>query len=452
MKRKIIIGSFIAVVIIIFVSVYISKNSGSTSSFGGGRVFNARVDTIVKGDISASFSASGIIEATDEIEVYFDTSLKVKKILIKENQKVSKGEKVLELDLGDLNSQLEQLKISRDIQAINIRKIREAYGLKNLDALNTAIAIAKSNLESAQDNYNDIKKNFEDAKEAYEKLEISSDELDAAEKALSSAEISLENAKLNYQSATDNYESTKKANSQTESSRNTDIESQEKNLKSIDLKISDLEKKINQINENANSPIDGVISKISVKEGAYLSTMQPAFNVLNPGKLRVKAGIKEYDVKNVSTGQNVRITGDAIAKGAKVMGKVVSLSPSAKKNVTSNGQETVIEAVISIEESDVELKSGLNVNCEVFTNDKKGVLLADFEMMKEDKDGNRYVYVVDKDNIMHQRQIKLGVNTDMKAEVVSGLSEGDMVIVNPLPNFKEGARVKTTKVVKSEEE
>jgi macrolide-specific efflux system membrane fusion protein len=134
------------------------------------------------------------------------------------------------------------------------------------------------------------------------------------------------------------------------------------------------------------------------------------------------------------------------------MGKVISLSPSAKKNVTSNGQETVIEAIISIDKSDVELKSGINVNCEIFTENKKGVLVADFDMMKEDKDGNKFVFVVDKDNIMRKKQIKLGVNTDMKAEVISGLNEGDMVVIKPLPSHKDGAKAKATKVVKSEEE
>jgi multidrug efflux pump subunit AcrA (membrane-fusion protein) len=228
MKRKIIVGSIIAIVIIVFVSVYLSKNSGSSKTFSSGKTYNVQVDTIQKGDISASFVASGIIEATDEVDVYFDTPFKVKKILVKENEKVSKGQKILDLDFDNLNSELEQLKITREVQAMAIKKIRGAQGLKNLDSLNTAIAAAKNNMENAQKSYDDIKNDLDEAKEAYSRLEISTSELDAAEKALSGAKIALDTAKLNYESAVDNFDSAKEANQQTKSSTDIEIESQEK--------------------------------------------------------------------------------------------------------------------------------------------------------------------------------------------------------------------------------
>jgi multidrug resistance efflux pump len=59
-----------------------------------------------------------------------------------------------------------------------------------------------------------------------------------------------------------------------------------------------MEKKIKTLSESTNSPIDGIVSAISVKEGEYVGITVPAFSILNPGKLQVRAGIKEYDIKN----------------------------------------------------------------------------------------------------------------------------------------------------------
>jgi RND family efflux transporter MFP subunit len=440
MKKKIIIGSCITLVIILFVSVFLINNSDSSSVFGGGGILDVKVKNIGRGDIKSSVNASGVTQTTEDMEIYLDASLKINKVFKTENQSVRKGEKIVDLDLSELNSQLEQLKLSRDIQAIAIQKLKDMSGQKNLDI---AVSIAKNSLENAKENYEDSKKNYEDSLDAYAYLEISAEELDAAKKALAAAKLALDNANSNYQAAVENFNSAQRGNS-------TDLETQEKNLQASELKISDLETKIKKITESMISPMDGVISQISIKEGSYTSSMQPAFVIINTSKLNIKAKVKEFDIKSVAVGQEVKITGDAIDKEAKVTGRLESISPFAKKNTTMSGEETVVEAVISIEQSDVQLKSGLNVSCEIFTIDKKGVLVVDFEMIKEDKDGSKFVYVVDKDNIMHKRQINLGTNSDMTSEVISGLSEGEAVVTRPLPNYKDGAKVRAENVTKSE--
>jgi len=424
MKKKIIIGSCITLVIILFVSVFLINNSDSSSVFGGGGILDVKVKNIGRGDIKSSVNASGVTQTTEDMEIYLDASLKINKVFKTENQSVRKGEKIVDLDLSELNSQLEQLKLSRDIQAIAIQKLKDMSGQKNLDI---AVSIAKNSLENAKENYEYSKKNYEDSLDAYAYLEISAEELDAAKKALAAAKLALDNANSNYQAAVENFNSAQRGNS-------TDLETQEKNLQASELKISDLETKIKKITESMISPMDGVISQISIKEGSYTSSMQPAFVIINTSKLNIKAKVKEFDIKSVAVGQEVKITGDAINR----------------YNTTMSGEETVVEAVISIEQSDVQLKSGLNVSCEIFTIDKKGVLVVDFEMIKEDKDGSKFVYVVDKDNIMHKRQINLGTNSDMTSEVISGLSEGEAVVTRPLPNYKDGAKVRAENVTKSE--
>ncbi|MCX7710951.1 MAG: HlyD family efflux transporter periplasmic adaptor subunit [Clostridia bacterium] len=410
MKKKIIIGSAIALILIAVIAVNIVRSSGTAAAFNSGKTFDVRVKKIEKGNISATVSASGVIEEVDKQEVYFETPLKVKKILVEKNQKVTKGQKLVELDTDSLVSQLEQEKINKSVQELAIKK--------------AASGSADNNVKSNQIAYNNAKKDYENTKALVAAGAASQSELDKAKKALDDAEIALDSAKRGL------------------GSQGIDVETQSHTLKATILKITDIETKLKKINDSAVSPIDGAIAEINIQDGGFTPSTQPAFKLVNPEKLRIKADIKEFDLKNVAVGQDVNITGDAINKNDGVTGKVESISPMAKKNKTTSGEETLVEVVVSIVKGHPVLKPGLTVTCDIITKVKNGVPVVTFDMLKEDKDKNKYVFVVDKNNIMHEKKVELGVTSDLDAEVISGVSEGEMVVLAVQPTYKDNSKVK----------
>lgn len=423
MKKKVIIGGALVILIIAIIAVNVLKSGSSVSTFAAGPAFNVKTQKVEKGNITSTISASGIIEEIEKSEVYIDTPLKIQKINVEKNQKVTKGQKLIELDMDSLNSELEQLKISKTVQQLSKKSV-----VTQSDTVRALNAV-----KSAQRAFDDGKKNYENSKSLFSANAISKNELDAAEKAMTEAGIALENAKVAYESSV--------------TGKSVSVETQDQNLKATDLKIADLEKKIKKLNDSMFSPIDGVITEVNVTEGGFTTNVQPAFKLVNPDKLQVKADVKEFDIKSVKAGQNVKITGDAIAREDDVTGKVQSVSSVAKKNRTTSGEETLIEVIVAVEKSNPVLKPGLSVTCDITTNEKNDVLLVPFQMLKEDKDGNKIVYVVDKkDNVMfmHERKIKLGVSSELNAEVLEGLKEGDTVVLDPQPTYKDGSRVKVS--------
>jgi multidrug efflux pump subunit AcrA (membrane-fusion protein) len=52
-----------------------------------------------------------------------------------------------------------------------------------------------------------------------------------------------------------------------------------------------------------------------------------------------------------------------------------------------------------------------------------------------------FVYVVDPAKIAHMRLIQTGKRYGDRVEILSGLSEGDQVVLEPLPAVKDGAAV-----------
>ena len=419
MNKKVMIGGVIAIVAIALIAVNVLRSSGTTSAFGGGSGYQVKVAAIQKGDISSYISANGVIEEVEKSEVFFETPLKILKVLVAEGDKVTKGQKILELDTGSLVSELEKLKTNKGIQELSL----------NSNVASAEVNRAQSAVNTAERTYNDSVKTYTKNKELYASNAISKKELDISENACIQAESALADARAAYKVAVE--------------SRSLNKTTTEENLKVMDITIKDLETRMARIAESQVSPIDGVITALNVDAGGYTSTMQTAYKVINPDKLQIKAKIKEYDIKNVSVGQNVRITGDAIDKEKSISGKVAAISPVATVSSTTSGTETVIEVTITVENPEGILKPGLNVTCDVYTVDKKGVVVAPMEMITEDKDSNKLVYVVDMENkIMKETMIKLGINSDMTVEVLEGLKEGDMVIIEPQPMYKDGAKVR----------
>ena len=419
MNKKVMIGGIIVIVAISLIAVNILRSSGTTSAFGGGGGYQVKVAAIQKGDISSYISANGVIEEVEKSEVFFETPLKILKVLVAEGDKVTKGQKILELDTGSLVSELEKLKTNKGIQELSL----------NSNVASAEVNRAQSAVNTAERTCNDSVKTYTKNKELYASNAISKKELDISENACIQAESTLTDARAAYKVAVE--------------SRSLNKTTTEENLKVMDITIKDLETRMTRIAESQVSPIDGVITALNVDAGGYTSTMQTAYKVINPDKLQIKAKIKEYDIKNVSVGQNVRITGDAIDKEKSISGKVAAISPVATVSSTTSGTETVIEVTITVENPEGILKPGLNVTCDVYTVDKKGVVVAPMEMITEDKDSNKLVYVVDMENkIMKETMIKLGINSDMTVEVLEGLKEGDTVIIEPQPMYKDGAKVR----------
>lgn len=256
--------------------------------FSSSTVYSVKTVEIGKGSISSSVSASGKIEEVDSYDVYIDNPVKVKKLLVEKYQKVSKGQQLVEFDIEDMETELEKLKINKKVQELS----------QNSPTVDAEIKRAESAVKSAEQALSDAEKKYEDSKKLFEAQAISKSELDMAENAVRDARTALENATVAYNAAVE--------------SKDVDQKVKKENLNALILSISDLEKKIQKTKESMFCPFDGIVTEINIQEGAYTSNMQPAFRIVNLDKLKVKAMVNEYNIKDVKVGQKVRITGDAI--------------------------------------------------------------------------------------------------------------------------------------------
>lgn len=432
MKRKLIAGGIILGIIAVLIVVNVLQNSGGVSAFSGGRVREVEVEKIKIQDISSTVSASGVVEETEKIDIYAEVPVKVLKVLVKEGDRVKAGDKLIEFDLDSLQAQYDSARIEKRLRELALNKVRNS-GIK--ETLELSVEQARNALQTAEAEFADKTRNYENMIKLFEAEAVSQKDLDDAKRYMDNARIARDNAKVALQNAEislrDGVTGLKN-----------DIDTLQEQLRLSNITLSETEKKIKKMKDAGVSPIDGAVLEANAVDGGLVSTQMPVFRLVNVDKLRIKAEVKEFDIRKVKEGQEVRITGDAIDEKTEVTGKVTAVSSIAKTNRTASGEDTLVEVLISIENPVPVLKPGLNVTCKIITDVRQGVPVANFMMLRDDKDGNKSAFIVDEKGFIRQRDVLLGVASELDVEVLSGLNEGDTVVVNPLPNLKDGDRAK----------
>lgn len=166
------------------------------------------------------------------------------------------------------------------------------------------------------------------------------------------------------------------------------------------------------------SPIDGIVTRQDAKVGQSAAANEVLVAVISEGQLEIEANIPEVDIGQVSTGDTVSVTVDALP-GEMFTASVSFIEPG----------ETVIDGVVNFKvtavltASDVRLKSGLTVNLEIETERRENVLLLPQFAIIENDDGT-FVRGLDGKEV----PVQLGIRSQSGfVEVISGLEEGSRV-------------------------
>ena len=185
------------------------------------------------------------------------------------------------------------------------------------------------------------------------------------------------------------------------------------------------------------SPINGVVTARFVELGDTIVKGNIMGTVVTIDSLYVEGFIDEADISKVSIGKEVNITMDAY-QGRIFKGVAYRVSPV----VTGGKQETrTFEVRARLKEMPPAIKPGMSAEVEVIVDRADNALIVPSQAVIE-RDGKTFVYVV-KDSKARLVPIKAGRSNWTYTEVLSGINEGDEVIINPdTPKLRDGVRVK----------
>jgi RND family efflux transporter MFP subunit len=178
------------------------------------------------------------------------------------------------------------------------------------------------------------------------------------------------------------------------------------------------------------APFDGTVVDVGVKIDDQLSAYDyssiVAINLVDTRTVKMEGVVDEIDIFKVKMGQEAVVTVDALP-GEEFTGTVTFISPFGSELTGVVNYPVTIE----LDPTDVELKGGLTATADIIVAKRENVLLVPSNAITR-KRGDYWVDVITNEETMEteERPITIGERNEMYTEVISGLTEGQLVLVN----------------------
>jgi macrolide-specific efflux system membrane fusion protein len=174
------------------------------------------------------------------------------------------------------------------------------------------------------------------------------------------------------------------------------------------------------------SPIPGVIASVSTQEGETVSASlaAPTFvSIIDLRRLEVQAYVDETDIGKIKVGQGVSFTVDTYPD-SDFKGQVTAIYPKAVI------QDNVVNYIVTVAISDSQgkiLRPEMTTNVTIYLETRKNVLSVPTSAITRER-GERYVTVMEGEETI-QRKVKTGWKDNGFTEIISGLTEGEQILV-----------------------
>ena len=182
------------------------------------------------------------------------------------------------------------------------------------------------------------------------------------------------------------------------------------------------------------SPLSGVVTARNYDSGDVYTMSQPIYTVQQITPVKILVGISETDYTRVHKGDKVSLTADALP-GKEFSGTVVRLYP------TMDAASHTFNVEVQVPNTRRELRPGMYARVTVNFGDSNNVTVPDTAVSKLQGSGTRTVFVIDDENVASMRVVTLGRHFDGKFEILSGLQEGDRVVVKGGSTLRTGSKV-----------
>ena len=393
-RRRLIIWSSVGIGIVLLIAIGVFA-----ATRGGTKIDPSKLAKVEKGDLAKSVVATGKVTPITKVEVKSKASGIVKNLAVDYGDHVKKGQLLAQLDKIEIEAQVAQSKAALEAAEANLTSSQADYERAKVDAegpdvpplkraYDRAIGMAKDGVVS-QSSLDDAEKNYTMA---------------VNKQNVAKAQVTVLKAKIAQSQAV--------------------VAEDQANLKQLDEQLS---------YTDIVSPIDGIVLSRDVEMGDAVSSIlvlgSSATLVMTLGdtsEVYVKGKVDESDIGKVYLGQKARIKVESF-KDKTFDGKVTKISPMGveKDNVTT------FEVRVSIQNPGGELKAEMTANAEIILEEHKNVLQIPEGAIIYDKDKKASVEIPDpkgkdgKDKVA----VNIGISNGAKTEVLSGLKEGDQVVL-----------------------
>ena len=181
------------------------------------------------------------------------------------------------------------------------------------------------------------------------------------------------------------------------------------------------------------SPIDGMVSYRKAEVGEIITGGSKVFSIVDGRKIYVDCTLSESDAAILNTGETVPVTIDAM--GRTYPGTIIYVSPA----MDETAKTYTVRLSLDNETGD-DIKTGLFARGNIEILQRENTIFAPKEAVFY-KNGKPSIFVLKEDNTVEERAVTVGLLNDKEEEILSGLEDGETVVLNNQDKLSTGTEV-----------
>ena len=379
--------------------------------------------TVEVGDIENNVMASGKVKALNTVDVGAQVSGEVKRLYVEVGDEVQKGDLIAQIDQVTQKNNLsnEQASLEQSEAAL---QSAQAESLSKQAALKSAY----SDLASRQSELKQAQSDFARLQDLVAIDAISQQEYDTQATSVETAKAAVANARAAIDTA-------KAAIATTEAN----INSQQAALRKSRTNVSTAEEDLSYTTIRA--PISGTVVSITTEQGTTVNANQTAPTLVTLADLstvRINAQISEADVINVSAGMPAyfNIIGNP---DKQYDATLTAIEPAPEQISSTSSTDAAIYYVgyVEVPNPDRLFRIDMTAQIYIIVNEAKNTLLVPSTVIQEKRakekgksTTGKFVRVLKDDGTVEERTVEVGIDNRVNAQILSGLKEGEEVIIS----------------------
>ncbi len=354
---------------------------------------------VTSGPMSAEYSLTGKVVAVSEVQVFPLLAGQVQTLLVEEGDTVSRGQTLFTVDTSTVTSTMGAL--------------QQSYSATKA-ATDRAIESAQLGVEQAELGVEQAQQAVDNAEALLEVGAAAEQDVTQARQGLQQAQAALSQAQAGV------------AQAQAQQSAS----------------LAQIQASMDQITTQAElgtvtAPCAGTVTAVNLVRGGMASSAQPAVVIAENGAVEVAASVAEDVYMDIRKGDNAGVVISALSDD--MVNGTISEVPAA-----ANAQTSLYDVSVSLP-ADVKPPIGAFATVTFYTDRRSDTISVPTEAILTGADDEQYVFVVDtyaEGDTAVRVTVETGLVSNTDTEILSGLAEGDRVVVKGQSYLSDGAAVR----------
>ncbi|WP_352310264.1 efflux RND transporter periplasmic adaptor subunit [Psychrobacter sp. W2-37-MNA-CIBAN-0211] len=390
--------------------------------------------TVEVGDIENNVMASGKVKALNTVDVGAQVSGEVTKLYVEVGDEVQKGDLIAQIDQVTQNNNLsnEQATLEQSVAAIESAKADALSRQAGLKSAQADLASRQSELRQAQSDFSRLQGLVAIDAISQQEYDTQATSVETAEAAVANARAAIDTARAAIATA------------------NANVSSQQAALRKSQTNVETAQEDLSYTTIRA--PISGTVVSVTTEQGTTVNANQTAPTIVTLADLstvRINAQISEADVINVNAGMPAyfNIIGNP---DQQYDATLTAIEPAPEQISSTSSTDAAIYYVgyVEVPNPDRLFRIDMTAQIYIIVNEAKNALLVPSTVIQEkrtrgkEKDKaatGKFVRVLKEDGTVEERTVEVGIDNRVNAQILSGLKEGEEVIISEESGKKSGS-------------